>query len=384
MSVLFSRARDLRALLLEVCREIDPQPTAILLSAGLDTSILADVAFSLTTACTTIASPSATDLPFSKSVASANNLNHHIVSLPTPASLVFADAAETPQPSELLIHVIKTLETFDPMELRGGLSVAAALKRLSEVLEPGAGVLAGDGADELFAGYSFMHGKSERQLRTYIDRMIGHMSFSAGPLAESFGLHIVQPYLHPRIIEFAKTCTKDELVATVGKIRLEKWSESAVAVAEGVENRGALDPATAGDDDATLGKLLLRLAFPDARSAWRRKDPAEQGSGSVGLSQILESRLGALEFETSRKDAWEKEGVTLRDAEQAFYYSVFRACFPPVEKDGKVVFEGCGRERWGADPCRACGFEIGRAEQWFCVVCGEWPARNGTMPVDEA
>ncbi|KAF9919906.1 hypothetical protein BGZ67_001690, partial [Mortierella alpina] len=60
--------------------------------------------------------------------------------------------------------------------------------------------MTGDGADELFAGYSFMHDMSLERLQAYSDKLTKIMRFSGVQLAKAMGLQLVQPYLDPELI----------------------------------------------------------------------------------------------------------------------------------------------------------------------------------------
>ncbi|KAJ1559595.1 hypothetical protein HK096_000059, partial [Nowakowskiella sp. JEL0078] len=328
-------------------------------------------------AITVLCGSNATDASYSRLIAESHNYIHtnlkfqsalDLVSLPESENALPNSIQEyTLKPTPILLHTIRTLSTFDPMDIRNSVIVAAAFERLP----PGAVVCTGDGADELFAGYSFLHRKTEIELREYLDKMARMMTFSAVPLAKSFGVEIVQPYLDPAVVDFAATCSKSDLVRAVG--------------ADGLPlEDGGLNAA----DDWRFwhGKWALRLAFPEAFSRWRKKDPAEVGSGTTELPKLFADKFGmgtteGLEyFNRIVEQTWNDYGIKLRDREHWFYFRAFCMVFPPkkvAKEDGNfiTVFENCPRVRYGSDGCKSCGFQLQNLQQDFCHVCGEWPAR---------
>lgn len=347
------RAATLRQELLSVFQTHSSHIDSILLSGGLDTSIIADAAthiLGLRTAATVLCGEPGTspDEPYSVAIAKRNNLSHHVVRVPDPMELV------DPAPDGLLDLCVRTLCTFDPMELRNAVVIARGLRELREA---GAKVVVtGDGADELFAGYSFLSSMKPRKLKRYIRRLAApnNMRFCAGPLGKAMGLTAVQPFLDPRILEFALTCRKSEIV-------------------------------NCKEDGIIHGKWILREAFPEAYSRGRKKDPIEVGSGTTILPRAFAERCDKAEFEKEKLQIWEEDRIKIRDAEHLHYYRVFQRAFT-IDRNSvghSVTRFCCPVERYGSDPCRACGFQLERPDQYFCVVCGEWPAREGGPPNDD-
>jgi len=125
----------------------------ILLSGGLDTSILAYIASNYTRLkAFTVAfdAAPAPDVEYAKLMAKSLNLDHTIH--------LFDE-------NELLDSipiVIKILKSFDPMEIRNSASIFIALKLAKE--KGIKSVMTGDGSDELFAGYSFLFDLMERNV----------------------------------------------------------------------------------------------------------------------------------------------------------------------------------------------------------------------------
>ena len=299
-----------------------PSPPGLLLSGGLDTSVVAEVAHrrGLREAVTVITSDEAPDRPFARDVAHRLGLSHHEVLTDLPGLL-----ADLP-------NVVRVLATFDPMELRNSVVVARGLREARRLgLRE---VLTGDGADELFAGYSFLWSLSPPELRDRLDRMASGMRFSSFPLGEAFGVKVQAPFLDPQVVAFAATLGREDLVGS--------------------------------HDGTTTGKLLLRLAFPEVPAVWRRKDPIEVGSGSTRLPKYFQERTSAPAFAEAKRKVRREDGVVIRDPEHLAYYRVFQEVFsghPPLR-------------RGGPDPCPHCGFELPSPSSDFCITCGAWPART--------
>ncbi|KAJ3300377.1 hypothetical protein HK104_001340 [Borealophlyctis nickersoniae] len=345
------RIQEIREILLRVLQKNAGKVDSILLSGGLDTSIIADAGAAIlgiqkafTVVCGGGTEPPP-DQAYATAIANALGLEHHIIRIPAPLDLV------DPSPNCALDFCVRTLSTFDPMELRNAVVIARALQECAKA--GGKCVATGDGADELFAGYTFVAGLSPGRLKRWTARTVGHMKFCAVPLAAAIGIErVVQPYLDPDVVQFALTCKKSELVKVVD-----------------------------AETNKLHGKLILREAFPEAKAQWRRKDPIEVGSGTTVLPKVLQDSYPSDKLEEEKKSIWETDRIRIRDAEHLHYYKVFRRAFYVEGSDDQGRWS-CPVERYGSDPCRSCGFQLQRPEQYFCVVCGEWPAREGGLPAD--
>ena len=136
----------LNAALLAIAERTAPEERCIILSGGVDTcAILAaaeQVGVTFAGAVTVLTGADAPDAEFAAAAAAAANLEHHVV------TMTAADLVETYLPA-----CVKHLATFDGMTLRNSLVVAAAMRTAAQLGYRSAVV--GDGADELFGGYSF-------------------------------------------------------------------------------------------------------------------------------------------------------------------------------------------------------------------------------------
>jgi asparagine synthase (glutamine-hydrolysing) len=308
-------------------RELVIQATArrpaqcMLLSGGLDTAVLAPLADAGGTraAVTVLTSADAPDRPFAQAITSRLGWQHFVVEAPLD------DLVKETE------FVAQTLRSFDPMELRNSLVIARGLR---EVAAHGyRTAMTGDAADELFGGYSFMWGKSPEDFEEYSRRMAVSMKFSSHPLGKALGVEVKAPYTDPDVIALA--------------IQLPKR----LKVAE--------------RDGATVGKWVLRWAFPECPSRWRRKDPIEVGSGSTRLPVWFADRTPSQVLAQERSRILKEDRVEIRDAEHLAYYQAFRRVFPDILKE----------RTFGRDSCVHCGFDLPRSDSVFCTTCGAYPAR---------
>ncbi|KAI9094564.1 hypothetical protein DFS34DRAFT_233744 [Phlyctochytrium arcticum] len=363
------RARQLRSILLKSIRNAGPVE-AILLSGGLDTSILADAGSHILKchkAITVICSDSAPDKVYATRIAAAHGFRHTILKI--DMTDLISDA-----PGGDLEYCIRTLKTFDPMELRNAVIIAAGIRAAARMGIKK--IVTGDGADELFAGYSFMAGMSAGKLRRFRERMVAHMRFCAGELGRGVGVDVVQPFLGPEVVEFALTCKKSENVKVVNVYEGDL---------EAIDDNDALSSSSPTDKPITTqiqGKSLLRAAFPESHSRNRRKDPIETGSGSSLLPSHFASLTPLATLTAAQSAILSTDKIKIRDAEHLYYYQTFCRVFERVyDSQGGMCFQGLP-DRWTADPCIGCGFNLDRADQYFCKTCGAWPAREGGVPND--
>jgi asparagine synthase (glutamine-hydrolysing) len=301
---------QLRSLLSAAVAESDTE--ALLLSGGLDTSILAAVSAAQGTRPTAItvalAGMRAPDLRYANKVAQQFCAQHHVVYVTVEAAL------------EKLPTVIETLRTFDPA-LPNDLVIYTALETARQLGITS--VMTGDAADELFAGYSYMHALPPDAVRTYINRIAKTMRFSSNSLGASLDIAIQQPFRNQQLIEFALS----------------------------------LDPAVLVMEQShrIYGKWLLRTAFEAelGELAWRAKDPIEVGSGAAELREVIRRTISDTEFE-AKKRAYRMEFM---NKEHLYFYEIYRAVVGEIP-------QGHGKRR-----CPLCRAEL-PAGKLHCEICG--------------
>jgi asparagine synthase (glutamine-hydrolysing) len=302
---------QLRSLLSAAVAETDTE--ALLLSGGLDTSILAAVSAAQgmrTTAITVaLAGTRAPDLRYANRVAQQFCAEHHVIYVTIEAAL------------EKLPTVIETLRTFDPA-LPNDLVIYTALEAAQQLGITS--VMTGDAADELFAGYSYMHALSPDGMRAYINKIAKTMRFSSNALGASLDIAIQQPFRDQKLIEFALSLDPAVLVMEHGH--------------------------------SIYGKWLLRTAFEAelGELAWRAKDPIEVGSGAAELREVIRRTISDTEFE-AKKRAYR---MAFMNKEHLYFYEIYRAVVGEIPRGhGKRRCPLCRAELPGGKlHCEICGF----------------------------
>ncbi|MDD1776046.1 MAG: asparagine synthase-related protein [Candidatus Methanomethylicus sp.] len=306
-------------------RSMEGNHVGILLSGGLDTSVIAAIAskYGRPPAYTiALKNAPASDIEYSSLVARTFGLDHSIKYL--YEADIFA----------LLPSVIKVLKTFDPMDVRNSMVIYAGL--LSAKEDGITAMITGDGSDELMAGYSYFFAMDEKKMVSAQKKLWEIMYFSSVPLAESLSMNARLPFLDDDFKTFAMTLDPKFKVGT--------------------------------EDGRTHGKLVLRKAYEailPPEVLWRAKTPIEHGSGSTTLPQFFALKMTDETFNEKKVFYKKTDGVTIRDKEHLAYYEIFRSELGPVQaaKDGYR--------------CPECGSAVLEGTS-FCRTCGAYPIKPPT------
>lgn len=331
--------------------------TAMLLSGGLDSSLLAALAVAELPAppvaitvgladdapalqcdrcagCADRPDGCGADPAFAATVAGELGLEWHAARLTVDAALAHLD------------DLIRHFYSFD-LGLLNDIPIVAGLRRAAPLGHHR--VWTGDDADTLFGGYRFL--RDPPDWSAYLRARVPTIRPQAQAIGAWLALDPVFPYLHPDVVALAQALTRDEIEVQVA-------------------GRGA--PSFVDQFDAALlaapaqpwGKAMLRVVagrvLPEA-IAWRPKTDLQFGSGMCRL----ETPLAAL-IDDDQRTALDRTGIHwFNDAHRGMYRR-FRALglVIPPPADGEYACASCG-----------AGVRTGRRH---CGTCGAWPADQDT------
>lgn len=320
LEVMPRKARILRDSVLKSLVDLQ-SADCLLLSGGLASSILAEAVplvhskgFKL--GFTVLAGPAATDRASAELVAKCKGMEHVIIGEREKGSAVFLVAKE-------LAFVVETLKTFDPVQIRSIVPVAAALREAkSRGFEY---VVTGDGLDELLS----RDGTVLNDVQTFHLRISKVLSRSAVLLGKTLGIKVLQPFLHTKLVEECKALCHTFAI---------------------------------GSEIPKDARSTFRQAFPEVSAACKEKGSNEVGSGMFYVSEYFSSTISASVLQNKVKRIYQKERICIRDAEHLVYYRAFTRVFK-----GKVPK---GMARWESEPCSGCGYQLSSDMTWYCLVCG--------------
>ncbi|KPV64028.1 MAG: asparagine synthetase B [Candidatus Bathyarchaeota archaeon BA2] len=310
---------ELRSLLEEAVKKNLAE--GILLSGGLDTSVLAVVASKFTLLETfTVAFQGfpAPDVKYATLMANRLHLTN------------FVHYFDEDELYDAFRTVVRTRKSFDPMEVRNSAAILIGLKMAKEKRINT--VMTGDGCDELFAGYSFLFNLEKEKLDLELKKLWEAMSFSSIPLAKTLEIEAKLPYLDPNFKAFAMKLDSGY------KVKAEKGN--------------------------VWGKWIVRKAFENIlpeEVVWRVKMPIEQGSGTTVLPSVFDRNIADVEFKEKRSKYLEKDKVIIRSKEQLFYYEIYRSVVGvphPTDPNRRL--------------CPQCNSNVTR-NSTYCRTCGAYP-----------
>jgi asparagine synthase (glutamine-hydrolysing) len=296
---------------------------ALLLSGGLDSSILASILrpeYSVAAGY----GADAPDLAYARQVAGRYSKRH--------AEVIF----DHNRMAEMVEQVIQIFKTFDPIEIRNSVVALAGIEQAKS--DGHSAIVTGDGGDELFAGYNYLsrYYSDIDKLDSELRRLWEVMHFSSKKLGEHAGIQVKAPFLDSEFASFAKSIAAGEKVGDHGG---KKW-----------------------------GKFILRICFEPALDdlVWRPKLAQEQGAATGRYREYVEEMIGDLAFANKVKIAKEQDKVAIRSKEHLHYYAIFRSYFPPPKE------EDCELR---CPECRGCMALGGR----FCRTCGAFPVEPKSL-----
>jgi len=262
---------------------------AVLLSGGLDSSVVACLASKYSKSEPTaivVALEEGTDIHYSRLVAETFGLELKVKIFDIEAAI------------ESIPGVVKALNTYNPMLIRFGVAMYAALSYAKEL--DFSAVMTGDGGDELFFGYRHLFTREQKEIEKRMEDKIRRIKEKEPLVSETLGnllgIDVKQPFLDTRVIEFASKIPFEL------KVRKTKTN----------------------GEEGIIGKWILRKAFENllpGEIIWRRKEETDISRGTDKLSRIVSSRMSDEEFEQISKS----KAVRITSREEAYYYKMMRS-----------------------------------------------------------
>ena len=221
---------------------------------------------------------------------------------------------------------ISILKNFNDIEIRNNVVMYLAIKWARD--HGSNGIITGDGADELFAGYNFLVKKSEEELEKEIQRIYSIMHFPTQKIGKALGVTVESPYLDKRIIEFAKSIPVNLKVKT--------------------------------EEGRKHGKWILRKTFEKKipfQIAWREKSPMQDGSGTSGLTNFFDAMISDELFSEKRTKIEQESGITVRSKESLHYFEIYKNLhgLPRSISDTTISCPFCHFNTENSKFCRMCG-----------------------------
>ncbi len=270
-----------------VKRLMSDVPLGVLLSGGLDSSLVSAVARKhtaekqLNSFC--VGMEGGSDLPAARKVASYLGTVHH--------EYVY----EKKEVLSVLPKVIYYLESFDPSLIRSAVPTYFVSKLVSKHVKV---ILSGEGADELFSGYSYLKNiKSREKLHNELIKLINSLhNINNQRLDRMTMAHSIEgrvPFLDLDLVTYASALPPE--LKLYGKNKVEKW--------------------------------ILRKAFEDylpEEIIWRDKAQFAEGCGSdTVIQELIENEISEREFNRDRHII----SPPIRSKEELYYYRIFKQFF---------------------------------------------------------
>lgn len=313
---------EFKNILTNICAKEDHD--GILLSGGLDSSILAyhiKPKYSITISI----DKESPDYFYSSLIAKKKySINHYMINI---------------SHNEVLTNIeelIEEFKTFDPIFLKNSVVQLIGFKIAKEMNINS--LVIGDGADELFAGYNFLHKYTEEpeRLDKKINSLIQNMDFISIKFSNKLGLKIFLPFLQKEIAEFSQKITIKEKISK--------------------------------KDGTFYGKFFLRKCYEDILGkeiVWREKNALEKGSGVTNLKYYIENNMITDSEYVVEEEKSKSEGVEIRNKEHLYFYKIYRKFFRPPRED-------IPNESNTIKKCPFCK-SICSWKGNFCKVCGGYP-----------
>jgi len=221
---------------------------------------------------------------------------------------------------------ISILKNFNDIEIRNNLVMYLAIKWVRN--HGSDGIITGDGADELFAGYGFLLNKPEDELEKEIQRICSVMHFPTQKIGKALGVRVESPYLDEKIIELAKNIPANLKVKIQGNTKHGKW--------------------------------ILRKTFErkiPVQIAWREKSPMQDGAGTSQLVNFFDILSNDKVFSEKKKKIEQESGIIIRSKESMYYFEIYKNLhgLPRSVQDVAISCPYCHANTENSKFCRMCG-----------------------------
>jgi len=268
-------------------RMSDGVPEGVLLSGGLDSSIIACLAreYHPDLKTFTVGLGDGKDREYALEVANYLGTKHYEYTY-TEQEII-----------EVLPQVIYHLESFEEDCVKGAIANYFAARLAVEHVSC---VLTGEGADEFLGGYHEVKvAKDEQELQQIMDRLIA-IAYNTGlqrleRIMSCHSLEFRTPFLDRAVTDFCRRIPSQWKIH--GPDQVEKW--------------------------------LLRKAFSNRlpeHIVWRTKLPFAAGAGSSQVRcSLTDKETAHLEF---GEPSFSEDGLNLSSAEELHYYRIFKQNFP--------------------------------------------------------
>ena len=234
-------------------------------------------------------------------------------------------SVKTAEVLEAVENTIKILKNFNDIEIRNNVVMYLSIKKAKEI--GGKSIITGDGADELFAGYSFLMNMTDEKLEKELERIERIMHFPTQKIGEYLGIKIESPFLDQKVIDYAKK------IPVNLKVKME--------------------------NERRWGKWILRKTFENyipPQIAWRKKSPMQDGAGTSGLTSLFDSIIDEEKYVEKKLTVQKRDNVVIRSRESMYYYEIFRKLYGiPVDSNAETQCPYCKHEVKDSRFCRMCG-----------------------------
>jgi len=233
---------------------------------------------------------------------------------------------DTVEMLESIKGTISILKNFNDIEIRNNIVMYLAIKWARD--NGSNGIITGDGADELFAGYAFLLTKLPDELEKEIKRICSIMHFPTQKIGKALGVAVESPYLDEKVIELARNIPVNLKVKT--------------------------------ENGKKFGKWILRKTFEKKipiQIAWREKSAMQDGAGTSGLTNLFDVIINDEYFSEKKKKTEQEDGIIIRSKESMYYFETYKNLhgLPKNSSDTDVSCPYCHFSTENSRFCRMCG-----------------------------